>query len=352
MDSLTQLTLGAAVGEACIGRKAGHKAWIWGGILGTLPDLDILAAPFMDLVEFTRFHRGPTHSVLILLPVSLLLAQLFPRIHPSTPLKKSEWSLFAALVLITHPLLDCFTTWGTQLFWPFELTIAWNSIFVIDPLYTLPLLVLLILAIIHRRREKKRKNFVRAGLLVSSLYLGLTLLNKGLMEDEFERSLEKEDREVLELQTKPTPFNNLLWSAIAQTPNGYLIGYRSFLAPSKSPEFRFIPKNEELLGDLRDHPKVQGLIRISQGWFAVEREKKEPEEGKEDRTLLRFHDLRFGEVFFWDRERTRPSFTYFIEEGANGELTVRRDMSSYDVERRDFRAFGKMVVSGKPSGGG
>ena len=42
MDSLTQIVLGAAVGEATLGRKVGNKALLWGAIAGTIPDLDVV----------------------------------------------------------------------------------------------------------------------------------------------------------------------------------------------------------------------------------------------------------------------------------------------------------------------
>ena len=45
MDTITQMALGAAVGEAVLGRKMGGRAMLWGAALGTLPDLDIIINP-------------------------------------------------------------------------------------------------------------------------------------------------------------------------------------------------------------------------------------------------------------------------------------------------------------------
>ena len=61
MDSLTQIALGAAVGEATVGRKAGKKGALWGAALGTLPDLDVVASLFLDPVASLSVHRAATH---------------------------------------------------------------------------------------------------------------------------------------------------------------------------------------------------------------------------------------------------------------------------------------------------
>ena len=83
MDSLTQLTFGAACGEAVLGRKVGGRAIVWGAILGTLPDLDVfipLGGPVNDFV----YHRGFSHSLILLALLSPLTAWLITKIHPDT----------------------------------------------------------------------------------------------------------------------------------------------------------------------------------------------------------------------------------------------------------------------------
>ncbi len=340
MDSLTQLTLGAAVGEACIGRRAGHRAWIWGAVLGTLPDLDILAYPFMDIVAFTQFHRGPSHSITLLLPLSILLAHLFPKIHSKPLIGRSKWGLFAFLVLITHALLDCFTTWGTRLFWPFGTRIAWESIFVIDPFYTLPLLAFLIAAILLRERERTRVKLIWAGLLISSTYLGLTLANKAYMDHSFEGELSKTEEQVVDHRTRPTPLNNFLWSAIARTDEGnYLIGYHTLLAPEQPIDLRKIEGQHELLKGSRNYANVQGLIEISKGYYAVE-------EGKGQN--LRFYDLRFGELFFWEPDRAKPVFTYRIQLRDHAPPKIERIEEAMGLKEGDFQAFLNCIWKGVP----
>ena len=140
MDSITQAALGATLGGAVLGRPLGRKALIGGAVLGTLPDMDVLLDHGSAIADFT-YHRGFSHSLFVLAALAIILAWLLRRIGPGT-ISLSRWWWFCALPLITHPLLDSFTTYGTQLLWPLQSPpVAWNTIFIIDPLYTLPLLV-------------------------------------------------------------------------------------------------------------------------------------------------------------------------------------------------------------------
>jgi len=144
MDSLTQLVLGSAVGEAVLGKKIGRKASLYGAVLGTLPDLDVFipANPVNSFVE----HRSWSHSILVLFVVAALLALFFIRWHKkdqiSQDISYGYWLFATYLILVTHPLLDWCTTYGTQLLWPLNnFPYGISNIFIIDPLYTLPLLV-------------------------------------------------------------------------------------------------------------------------------------------------------------------------------------------------------------------
>ena len=128
MDSLTQILLGAAVGEAVLGRKIGNKAILWGAIAGTIPDLDVLVKFFTDTVSALEIHRGLTHSIFFVILFSPIMAWLMGRIYKFKEATFKEWTIFYVLVLITHPLLDAHTTWGTKLFWPLDIRLAYQNI--------------------------------------------------------------------------------------------------------------------------------------------------------------------------------------------------------------------------------
>ena len=119
MDSITQIALGAAVGESVLGRRIGNKAMLWGAIIGTLPDLDVFV-PLGDAVRNFTYHRSVTHSLLMLLLATPLMVWLINRIHPSLYEHRARWAVMVYLVFATHVLLDSFTTYGTQIFWRSE----------------------------------------------------------------------------------------------------------------------------------------------------------------------------------------------------------------------------------------
>ncbi|WP_417873327.1 metal-dependent hydrolase [Xanthomarina gelatinilytica] len=281
MDSLTQIVLGAAVGEAVLGKKVGNKAMLYGAIAGTIPDLDILASYVTDTVTALEIHRGFTHSIFFSVFFAPIFGWLVSRYESYKDFKAWSWLFFWAF--ITHPILDAHTTWGTQLFWPLEYRLAFKSIFVIDPLYTLPFLLFLILAMFQKRDAPKRRLYNKVGIIISSSYLLLTFVLKGMAFNEFEMALKDQHIEYSEIETKPAPFNTILWSANVETKNNYLIGYYSFF-DTKPIHFKTYPKNLDLLGELIQDEKVQRMIAVSKGWFTITKK----ENG------LYYNDLRFG----------------------------------------------------------
>lgn len=101
MDSITQAALGASIAGALAGKALGRPILLIGALLATLPDLDVLIDYGTAVANFTQ-HRGFSHSLFVLAPLSLLLAALLWRWKPE--LGFSRWLLLTALVLMTHPL--------------------------------------------------------------------------------------------------------------------------------------------------------------------------------------------------------------------------------------------------------
>lgn len=308
MDSLTQIVLGAAVGEAVLGKKVGNKAMLYGAIAGTIPDLDVLASNFTHTVNALEIHRGFTHSIFFAVISAPIFGWLVSRWESTASWKSWSWLFFWGL--FTHPLLDMFTTWGTQLFWPFDIRLAFKSVFVIDPLYTLPFLVFLILAMLQKRSSPKRKRYNQLGLLISSIYLIVGLVLKGLAFQQFEKNLQAQNITYSALETKPTPFNTILWTANVDTPTEYLIGHYSFF-DSQPIQFTAYPKNHEKLSTLKTAHKIKQLIKISKGWYTITQEKGE----------LYFNDLRFG-LMRLDPKAENFVFSYKIESVENGKIKV------------------------------
>ena len=281
MDALTQIILGAAVGETVLGRKVGNKAMLYGAIAGTIQDLDVLARQFTDTVTALSVHRGFTHSILFSVVFAPMFGWVVSRYERLKDFKAWSWLFFWAF--ITHPLLDAHTTWGTQLFWPFDLRLAFKTIFVIDPLYTVPFLVFLILALLQKRTAQKRSYYNKWGLWLSSSYLALTFLLKWVAYSQFETALKDQNINYTQLDTRPAPLNTILWSANVDAEEAYLLANYSFF-DSQEITFETYPKNHELLDDVIENERVQQMISISKGWYIVNQV-----DGQ-----LYFNDLRFG----------------------------------------------------------
>ncbi len=290
MDSVTQIVLGAAVGELIAGKSAGNKAAFWGGVCGTIPDLDVVAGQFMCDLQSNLFHRSISHSIIFFAASAPLLGLLIKKVHPMDETSRRTWSWLAWWSLFTHALLDCFTNWGTMLFWPVEWRVAFKSVFVIDPMYTLPLAVLLVLSLMKDRQSLLRRKLNSIGLIISSCYLLMTLINKQLITAEVEQLLAASGVNYHRIETKPAPLNNILWSANAETDSAYLITYRSFLDSSDDLNIQEYPKNHALIESIKDKPIIQDLIRLTNGWYAVE---------AQDNGFI-VNDLRFGTVTGWE----------------------------------------------------
>jgi len=309
MDSLTQIVLGAAVGEAVLGKKVGNKAMFYGAIAGTIPDLDVLANYVADTVTAIEWHRGFTHSIFFSIIFAPIFGWLIFKLERKGPATWKEWSLLMFCGLFTHPILDAFTTWGTQLFWPFDLRIAFQNIFVIDPLYTLPFLLFLILAMRQKRDLALRWRYNMYGLSISSLYLGLSLVLKGVAHKKITDSLDAQGIAYTEIDTRPSPFNTVLWSANVDAGDAYLIGNYSFF-DNEPVQFSRYPKNHELLGDLAQSDKVLRLKKITEGWYTI----------NEVNGQLFFNDLRFG-LMSLDPDESQFAFNYKLIP-KDGELSV------------------------------
>ncbi len=277
MDSVSQLALGAAVGYATLGRRLGRPALVWGAVLGTLPDLDVFV-PLADPVAAFTEHRSWSHSLLVLALATPVCAALGTRLHRRSGATFLGWLLLAGLVLVTHVLLDCFTVYGTQVLWPFCLPPAgrppesWSTVFVIDPAYTLPLLVGIgCAARWSRRRPRRAGRCNAAGLVLSSLYLVWTVAAKSHVESVVDRSLLHQGIVARQVLTTPTPLNSLLWRIVVMQDDGYLEGFHSLLADASTDDIVWTehPCDPQLRAVVRAVPAAARLLWFTHGFCSV-----------------------------------------------------------------------------------
>lgn len=310
MDSLTQIVLGGAIGNALLGRKLANKAVLYGAIAGTIPDLDILVSLFTDPITALEIHRSITHSILFAFLASFIFGYFLYFVEKKNGVTyKEAYGLFF-LGFFTHAILDVFTTWGTQVFWPIDYSFAFKSIFVIDPLYTLPFIYFLIRSMREKKDMKRRMHFNRIGLYVSSGYLLLTLVLKALAFYQFTDVLDKNNISYSSLSVKPTLMNTIIWKAIVETDREFLIGDYSFVS-SKPVEFKRYPKNTYLGVDFMQYPLIKRLIKLTENTYTFSEKEGE----------IYLNDLRFG-VLKETESEVQFAFSYHISFDENDNLLV------------------------------
>lgn len=278
MDSITQAALGATVAGVVAGKQCNGKVLIAGALLGTLPDLDVLIDYGNDISNTVK-HRGFSHSILILTPFSLILSWLFHQVKALT-----NWPLFKVwllvfLCLITHPLLDTFTSYGTQLLWPIKGYFSLSSIFIIDPLYTLPLLIGVILTMLVKV-DARRVGVI--ALMVSSVYLGWGLVAKSTVEQRLMQNLQVTGIANKAVFVTPAPLNTLLWRVVVLDGSYFWQGWASVL--DTSPHIELTRYNRGHWPMAKESPLLNDLLQFTQGFVVYEQ--------IENRLLV--SDLRLG----------------------------------------------------------
>ena len=211
MDPLSQGTVGAAFAQSTANKNNIFKIGAIGFLAGLVPDLDVLIQSSTDPILFLEYHRQFTHSLFFIPFGSLFIALLiFPLVKSSMSLKTVY--LASLLGYATHGLLDACTSYGTQLFWPFSNErVTWNNISIVDPLFTIPILILVGTAI---KTKKKIFSFFSIGWITFYLSLGFVQYERALsaaIELANERGHNAE-----RLTLKPSFGNLILWKSIYQ----------------------------------------------------------------------------------------------------------------------------------------
>lgn len=286
MDSITHLFVGGAIAAAIAPPRHRRAALLAGAALHSLPDLDVLPLLLLsdDPVVHMTWHRGATHSVLVLPFVAWALWAFYKRRNGRVAEAPRRWFWIFMLTLLVHPLLDAFTVYGTQLLWPLPLPpVMWSSLFIIDPLLTLPLLLACVIAWFAQARPLATRA-LSLGLALGGAYLGWSLVAKTLVEHEARRSLAAIGLQDAPRFSVPMPFNTLLWRVVAMTPDGYVEGERSLVADRGPMRFRVYRSETSSLDAVRGFQTVARLL-----WFNHHFAKAEVRDGQ-----LVLSDLRMG----------------------------------------------------------
>jgi len=351
MDSLTQIVLGGAVGEVVLGKKIGNKAILFGAIAGTIPDLDV----FQGLIQQTISHRGFTHSFFFAFLMSPILAWLTLKIFKDRNLGQipienlnlwqkfqkrflresgasfKEWTWLYFLGFVTHILLDVQTIYGTELLWPYKARLTTANVFVADPLYTLPFLVILIAVMFYKRDSKARRNLNRFGLILSTSYLLLTMVFKAITYQKFTKNLKEQNIEYSRIETGPTPLNAILWFANVETKDQYLTGNYSLLDKDDHIKFKTYDKNFELRQKLQGYENFKKLNHFSKDWYLLT---------ALENDTIKYENMRFGGPFT-DDEEANFVFSYKLKL-VGDELTFKEDFDREKMKGKAGSIFSKL----------
>jgi inner membrane protein len=294
MDTVTQALLGATVGQAGFVHKLGRRAIWWGAVGGLLPDLDILAivthGPFAEF----RFHRGITHAIWVGPVVGPLLGYAVWSFYRrgrtgKDPGPLSAWMGLFTLALFTHPLIDIFTSYGTQLFAPFSITrVAWNGISIIDPLYSGLLVSGLVAGRLARGHPRLPRRFAAAALAFSSAYA----LYGGWLNLEAERDvravLSAEGHPDARVRAYPTIFQPYLRRVVARVDDEVRVGFYTPFRPGEPVWQSFTPSQHPLIEALESTP--EGALFV---WFAMDEVTGRVVESPRG-SVVELEDLRYG----------------------------------------------------------
>jgi len=217
MDPISQAVVGATYSIGVSRNKKHIGSCILIGLLsGMAADLDIFFSSSSDDLFKLDFHRQFTHS-LIFIPMGAFICAFLLKYFFRGRLKFREVYLFSLLGYATHGLLDGCTSYGTQLFWPFSnYRVAWNNISIIDPLFTLPLIILIVLSYI-----KKSKSIGRVAIMYSLLYLSAGVIQRERAITVTEKIALDRGHQIESIVVKPSFGNIILWKTIYSTAEYY-----------------------------------------------------------------------------------------------------------------------------------
>ena len=219
MDPLSQAALGASLSQSFSNDKSKQfSALVIGALAGMAPDLDVLIRSVNDPLLFLEFHRQFTHS-LIFIPFGALLCALVFYPFARKKLTFQQIYLFAFMAYATHGLLDACTSYGTQLFWPFSNErVAWNTVSIIDPFFTLPIIFLVVLAV-----YKQKAGYAQIGFIYAVVFLSLGLIQKDRAEEAIYHLAQQRGHQIERVHIKPSFANRHVWKLIYEYDGRYYI---------------------------------------------------------------------------------------------------------------------------------
>ena len=219
MDPLSQGVLGASAAQSASHRHHTGRAALIGLLAGMAPDADVFIRSAEDPLLALEFHRQFTHALVFIPFGALLVALLLHSLVARRAFGFGTTYLFCFVGYATHGLLDACTTYGTQLLWPFStMRVAWNNVSVIDPLFTLPILVLVLVSY-----WRKSPTLARCALVWAVAYLLLGVVQRDRAVALGHEIAAARGHQVVRLEAKPTFGNLVVWKIVYETENKFFV---------------------------------------------------------------------------------------------------------------------------------
>ncbi len=290
MEPLSQALLGAAVGQSVAGRALGPRAAGWGALVGMAPDIDVIAAGLHGGYGELLYHRGATHSLWFGPVMGPLLGWLLWRWRGAGT-SLAAWRRITVWALLTHPLLDVFTPYGTQLFAPFwRARFAWHGVGIIDPFYTLPLLGFVVVSIVAAPHSKRSTRSAIAGLLLTTSYLLLGVGLNAIAEHDASQVLRAAGAPAREVRAYPTLMQPFLRRIVARGDGESFVGWHTSLRLGCVHGTSFAEPDTD--------PRVIELSETWEGrlfiWFAMEETTAHADPDEDGTSWVSLDDLRYG----------------------------------------------------------
>lgn len=271
MDTLTHAALGAGIGVLVLGRRVGpRKAALIGGVLAALPDLDVLI-PADDPVDAVLSHRGATHSLIMQAIVTPIFGEALTRGIKHLHGCRLRVYFAVYLCLASHPVLDYMTIYGTRVLWPlWTEPIGLGSIFIIDPIYSLPLLLALIWALCLRKTTPRFRTVLVSSLALSTAYLGWGAAAQQLVQSRAMGILNDAGVSPERVVAIPTPFNSIFWRVIAIDGDRYINLYMPVFGTADDVVSYMHRRNAGLAGCLSGIDTFGKLVSFTKGFYRLD----------------------------------------------------------------------------------
>lgn len=300
-----------------LGKRMGNRALVWGALCASLPDMDALIVPWLDTANALWWHRGPSHSLVVIGVGSYVLAPWMAKLWKRDKISKAVAGWFLAVAWGTHVLIDGFTVYGTSLGWPLTPhRVAFNQLFIIDWFFTMPMLVACVwLAFLRTKKQAPKRRRLNAwGLGISAAYVLLSGGIKRVASAGFDADLAKRGVIYERRMETPTPLNILLWRSVVDCGGDFWVGYRSVFDGRESPvRWTIYPKGHDAVAGMTDLRECKRLQWFTDGWWIARPHAQGAWIG----------DMRFDEVRNWGDKKgmvdSRLTFAWNLNPNAQGD---------------------------------